>query len=171
MGVKLKSLRPAVGSYGNVAANGIVEVDESEAGRLRKTGRFVDATAADIEAAQKAQADHIARALTGTGVFAPMPEPPRTAEGAIGFKPDEPEGSAPGQNAAASGTTGSAGDGSEPSTDADTGEAKPDQSDDAARGDDAGAAAAIAAGEKAEPSGEAGKAPGKAGAKPASKTQ
>lgn len=50
---KLKALRPSVGNYGRVAANGIVEVDDNEAKKLITTGRFVKANAADIEAAQK----------------------------------------------------------------------------------------------------------------------
>lgn len=146
MGVKLKSLRPAVGSYGNVAANGIVEVDEAEAVRLRKTGRFVDATTADIKAARKAQDEHMTRAVAGGGVFAPMPEKPSAAAGPVAITPDQPS------NAAAPNTAGSAAvddAGNEPNPSASNGEA-------------AGAA---------EPPGEAGKAAEKAGAKPAGKTQ
>lgn len=72
---KLKALRGAVGSYGRVAAGGIVEVDESAADKLIKTGRFVRASAADIEAAQKAQKAALATAVPGAGKgFMPMPE-------------------------------------------------------------------------------------------------
>ena len=52
---KLKSLRGAIGSYGRVAANGIVDVDEPTAKRLLDTKKFVRATEKDIEAAQAAQ--------------------------------------------------------------------------------------------------------------------
>lgn len=53
--MKLKSLRGALGSYGRVKAGGIVEVTDDQARKLKATKRFVDATPADITAAQKAQ--------------------------------------------------------------------------------------------------------------------
>lgn len=78
---KLKALRGAVGSYGRVAAGGIVEVDESAAEKLIRTGRFVRASAADIEAAQKAQKAALATAVPGAGKgFMPMPERTKQAE-------------------------------------------------------------------------------------------
>ena len=52
---KLKALRGAIGSYGRVAAGGIIEVDQATEQKLLKTKRFVTATAKDIAAAQKAQ--------------------------------------------------------------------------------------------------------------------
>lgn len=74
---KLKALRGAVGSYGRVAAGGIVEVDEPAASKLLKTGRFVHATDQDIAAAQKAQKAVLAVKTPGTGAaFMPMPDAP-----------------------------------------------------------------------------------------------
>lgn len=74
---KLKALRGAVGSYGRVAAGGIVEVDEPAASKLLKTGRFVRATDQDIAAAQKAQKAVLAAQTPGTGAaFMPMPDAP-----------------------------------------------------------------------------------------------
>lgn len=71
---KLKSLRGAVGTYGRVTAGGIVDVDETMAEKLVKTGRFVRATAADIEAAQTAQQAALATAIPGLGAgFVPLP--------------------------------------------------------------------------------------------------
>ena len=49
--MKLKSLRPAVGVYGTVAKDGIVDVDADTAKKLLQTGRFVEASDADIKAA------------------------------------------------------------------------------------------------------------------------
>ena len=62
---KLKSLRGAIGSYGRVAAGGIVEVSDEEAKKLLKTKRFVAATAADIAAAQKRQEAELAVQTVG----------------------------------------------------------------------------------------------------------
>lgn len=73
--VKLKALRGAIGSYGRVAAGGIIEVDESVAAELLKTARFVRATEQDIAAAQKAQEAALALPASGSGAaFMPMPE-------------------------------------------------------------------------------------------------
>ncbi|SHL80432.1 hypothetical protein SAMN05444389_101434 [Paracoccus solventivorans] len=71
---KLKSLRGAVGTYGRVTAGGIVDVDETMAEKLVKTGRFVRASEADIEAAQAAQQATLATAIPGLGAgFVPLP--------------------------------------------------------------------------------------------------
>ena len=75
---KLKSLRGAVGSYGRVAAGGIVDVDETQARKLLATKRFVQASESDIAAAQKAQKAALAIKVTGaTPGFAPLPEKPQ----------------------------------------------------------------------------------------------
>lgn len=74
---KLKSLRAASGSYGRVAANGIIDVDDAQAKQLKATKRFLDATPADIEAAQKRQADALAKQVKGAAPgFAAIAEPP-----------------------------------------------------------------------------------------------
>lgn len=71
---KLKSLRGAVGTYGRVTAGGIVDVDETLAEKLVKTGRFVRASAADVAAAQAAQQAALATAIPGLGDgFVPLP--------------------------------------------------------------------------------------------------
>lgn len=78
---QLKSLRSQVGSYGRVAANGIVEVDEPTARRLLDTKRFVAATAADIKAAQGRMADYVAGRAEGEGLgFAPIAAPMTAAQ-------------------------------------------------------------------------------------------
>jgi len=78
---KLKSLRGAVGSYGRVAAGGIVDVDETQARKLLATKRFVQASESDIAAAQKAQKAALAVTVTGaTPGFAPLPEKPQSAD-------------------------------------------------------------------------------------------
>lgn len=72
---KLKALRGAVGAYGRVAAGGIIDVDEGQAGKLIKTARFVRASDSDIEAAQEAQ--KLALTVSGAGsgaAFMPVPE-------------------------------------------------------------------------------------------------
>jgi hypothetical protein len=74
---KLKSLRGAVGSYGRVAAGGIIEVSDADAEKLLKTRRFVRASAEDIAAAERAQQQFLKVGAVGaTPGFAPMPEPP-----------------------------------------------------------------------------------------------
>lgn len=74
---KLKSLRAASGSYGRVAANGIIDVTDAQAKQLKATKRFVDATPADIEAAQKRQAGALAVQAQGAAPgFAAIAEPP-----------------------------------------------------------------------------------------------
>lgn len=73
---KLKSLRGSVGSYGRVAAGGIVEVDENTAKKLLETKRFVSATAEDIKVAQKAAAVN-KTAVGATPGFGHLPEPPK----------------------------------------------------------------------------------------------
>lgn len=74
---KLKSLRAASGSYGRVAAHGIIDVDDAQAKKLKATKRFVDATPADIEAAQKRQAGALAVQAQGAAPgFAAIAEPP-----------------------------------------------------------------------------------------------
>lgn len=74
---KLKSLRAASGSYGRVAANGIIDVDDAQAKKLKATKRFVDATPADIDAAKKRQADALAVQAQGAAPgFAAIAEPP-----------------------------------------------------------------------------------------------
>lgn len=78
---KLKSLRGAVGSYGRVAAGGIVEVSEAEAEKLLKTKRFVRATDADIKAAQERQKAELAVQTAGaTPGFSAMPGQPDTTD-------------------------------------------------------------------------------------------
>lgn len=78
---KLKSLRGAVGSYGRVAAGGIVDVDETQARKLLATKRFVQASESDIAAAQKAQKAALAVTVTGaTPGFAPLPEKPQAID-------------------------------------------------------------------------------------------
>lgn len=78
---KLKSLRGAVGSYGRVAAGGIVDVDETQAQKLLATKRFVQASESDIAAAQKAQKAALAIKVTGaTPGFAPLPEKPQAID-------------------------------------------------------------------------------------------
>jgi len=78
---KLKSLRAARGSYGRVAAKGIVDVDEDKAAKLKKTGHFVDATEADIKAAQKAQSAALAVRVKGVSPgFTAIPEKPAGAD-------------------------------------------------------------------------------------------
>lgn len=80
----LKALRSAIGSYGRVAANGIVEVDESHADKLLDTKNFVRATDEDIEAAQKAQKDWLRLGGQGTSaLFAPLATPPAQIEDAF----------------------------------------------------------------------------------------
>ncbi|MFB2530709.1 hypothetical protein ACEYYA_00910 [Paracoccus sp. p3-h83] len=63
----LKSLRPAVGIYGTVPKGGVVEVDEATGKKLLKTGRFVQATEADID---DAAAREIGRVATASGADA-----------------------------------------------------------------------------------------------------
>lgn len=54
-GVKLMATRAKVGTYGRVAAKGIIEVDAHEAEKLVASGGFTRATAEDVEAAQARQ--------------------------------------------------------------------------------------------------------------------
>lgn len=78
---KLKSLRGAVGVYGRVAANGIVDVSEDLADKLLKTKRFVRATDADIAAAQDRQQKELAVETAGaTPGFSALPAPPATTD-------------------------------------------------------------------------------------------
>lgn len=78
---KLKSLRGAVGTYGRVAAGGIVDVSEADAKKLLGTKRFVTATDADIAAARKRQEAELAVETVGaTPGFSAMPTPPNTAD-------------------------------------------------------------------------------------------
>lgn len=78
---KLKALRGAIGSYGRVAAGGIIEVDKAAADKLVKTGRFVAATEKDFAAAQQAQKAALAVAVPGAGPgFMPMPKQPAAAD-------------------------------------------------------------------------------------------
>lgn len=78
---KLKSLRGAIGSYGRVAAGGIVEVSDDDAKKLLKTKRFVPATDADIEAAKKRQEAELAVETVGaTPGFSAMPAKPATTD-------------------------------------------------------------------------------------------
>lgn len=71
---KLKALRGSIGSYGRVAAGGIIEVDDNVAEKLVKTKNFVKATTADIAAAQEAQAAFLKTDVPGaTAGFAPVP--------------------------------------------------------------------------------------------------
>ena len=73
---KLKSLRGAIGIYGRVKANGIVEVEEKDVEKLLKSKRFVRATAADIAAAEDAQKEFLTVNMTGTAPgFAPVASP------------------------------------------------------------------------------------------------
>ena len=78
--VKLKALRAKVGAYGRVAANGIVEVDVSDAERLVKTGGFVKATEDDIKAAQKRQKEFLNSRPAGYAGFSPLPSDTAAAE-------------------------------------------------------------------------------------------
>lgn len=78
---QLKSLRGAVGSYGRVAAGGIVEVTDDEAKKLLKTKRFVPATDADIAAAQDRKKAELKSATVGaTAGFTAMPEKPAATD-------------------------------------------------------------------------------------------
>lgn len=78
---KLKSLRGAIGTYGRVAANGIVEVDDAHAEKLLKTKNFVRATAKDIEAAQRRREAEIdSPAIGATPGFSAMPEAPQSLD-------------------------------------------------------------------------------------------
>ncbi|RJE87965.1 hypothetical protein [Paracoccus onubensis] len=78
---KLKALRGAIGSYGRVAAGGIIDVDEAVADKLIKTKRFVRATEKDIQAAQTAQKAALAVDTPGAGPgFLPMPKTPVAAD-------------------------------------------------------------------------------------------
>lgn len=70
---KLKALRGAIGSYGRVAAGGIIDVDEASAEKLLKTRRFVRATAEDIAAAQAAQERFLRLNPSATAAFSPVP--------------------------------------------------------------------------------------------------
>ncbi|AZV00395.1 hypothetical protein pthi1_p30 [Paracoccus phage vB_PthS_Pthi1] len=73
---KLKALRGAIGIYGRVKANGIVEVEDKDVEKLLKTKRFVRATEADIASAEKAQQDFLAVNMTGAAPgFAPVATP------------------------------------------------------------------------------------------------
>ncbi|MFC3568402.1 hypothetical protein [Paracoccus simplex] len=76
---KLKALRGAIGIYGRVKANGIVEVEDKDVEKLLKTKRFVRATEADIAAAEKAQQEFLAVNMTGAAPgFAPVATPKPT---------------------------------------------------------------------------------------------
>lgn len=89
--VKLKALRGAVGTYGRVAAGGIIDVDHTQSDKLKKTKLFVDATEADIEAAQKAQKAALALNVSGaSAAFMPIPTPtpPATADRLSGLIAD-----------------------------------------------------------------------------------
>lgn len=78
---KLKSLRGAIGSYGRVAAGGIVEVSDEEAKKLLKTKRFVTASPVDIAAAQKRLEGELAVKTVGaTPGFSAMPAKPETTD-------------------------------------------------------------------------------------------
>ncbi|SEN90618.1 colicin import membrane protein [Paracoccus alcaliphilus] len=78
---KLKALRGAIGSYGRVAAGGIIEVDQAHADKLIKAGNFVAATQKDVAAAQKAQKAALALAVPGAGPgFMPMPKQPASVD-------------------------------------------------------------------------------------------
>lgn len=78
---KLKSLRGAIGSYGRVAAGGIVEVGEAHAKKLLATKRFVAATQEDIAKAKAAQEAALAVQTTGAAPgFSPMPEKPKAVD-------------------------------------------------------------------------------------------
>lgn len=78
---KLKSLRGAIGTYGRVAAGGIIEVDHDKAAKLTKSGRFVVATDDDIATAQAAQKKALAAQTAGVAPgFAPMPEAPASQD-------------------------------------------------------------------------------------------
>lgn len=70
---KLKSLRGAVGSYGRVKANGIVDVEDKDVEKLLKTKRFVRATDADVADAEKAQQEFLRFSTAGaTPGFMPL---------------------------------------------------------------------------------------------------
>lgn len=80
--IKLKALRGAVGVYGRVRAGGIVEVEQKDVDKMLKTGRFVRATDADLEAAVAAQEQYLAVANVGAAAgFAPIATKPDPAEG------------------------------------------------------------------------------------------
>jgi chemotaxis protein histidine kinase CheA len=82
---KLKALRGSIGTYGRVAAGGIVEVDDAEAKKLLETKRFQRASDADVKAAQAAQRKFLKVAVAGaTPGFAPVAEAPQPVEDAFG---------------------------------------------------------------------------------------
>lgn len=80
--MKLKALKPQVGSYGSVDTNGVIEIEsEAQANALKATGNWVDATDADLAAAKARQERFVADATA-------MPVGPRFA--AVGGTLAEP---------------------------------------------------------------------------------
>lgn len=78
---RLKALRGSIGTYGRVAAGGIVDVDDAEAKKLLETKRFERATDADLKAAQAAQEKFLKVAVAGAAPgFAALAEPPPPVE-------------------------------------------------------------------------------------------
>lgn len=98
---KLKALRGAIGSYGRVAAGGIIDVDQAAEQKLLKTKRFVAATAEDIAAAQKAQKRYLKLNLPGVPAGFPAIAGAAAADAEATAKAEVDEKAKPGAEAKA----------------------------------------------------------------------